>query len=176
MPPSLCTGFSHFDGRFLYSPKDCRVCLSIVSTFGSRGKQFSFYWCERANKMFVMIAVLDQLVLRGCQLHTFIIIYALIVGTLVVVGIIGNSLAFAVFWKGNFKSSTSFLFMCLALTDSAVLITAFLVFSSSLWFPTWIHGAFLGFIFRYIPIRCLIQMQLQSLGIVYDSTLAWKTK
>ena len=65
---------------------------------------------------------------RGCELDSFII-YTLIVGALVVVGIIGNSLTFAVFWKGNFKSSTSFLFMRLALTDSAVLLTAFIVFS-----------------------------------------------
>ena len=67
---------------------------------------------------------------QRCQLQTFII-YTLIVGMLVVVGIIGNSLTCAVFWKGNFKSSTSFLFMCLAITDSAVLLTAFLFYSIS---------------------------------------------
>ena len=78
--------------------------------------------------MFAIFAVLDMFNDQRCQLQTFII-YTLIVGTLVVVGIIGNSLAFAVFWKGNFKSSTSFLFMCLAITDSAVLLTAFVVFS-----------------------------------------------
>ena len=78
--------------------------------------------------MFQMLAVGDQFGLRVCILQTFII-YTLIVGTLVVVGIIGNILTFVVFWKGNFKSSTSFLFMCLALTDSAVLLTAFVVFS-----------------------------------------------
>ena len=78
--------------------------------------------------MFVMIAAMHMLDIRGCQLDSFII-YTLIVGALVVVGIIGNSLTFAVFWKGNFKSSTSFLFMRLALTDSAVLLTAFIVFS-----------------------------------------------
>ena len=65
---------------------------------------------------------------RGCHVQTFII-YTLIVGILVVFGIIGNSLTFAVFWKGNFKSSTSFLFMCLALTDSVVLLTAFMIYS-----------------------------------------------
>ena len=70
---------------------------------------------------------------QRCQLQTFII-YTLIVGMLVVVGIIGNSLTFAVFWKGNFKSSTSFLFMCLALTDSAVLLSAFLIYSIPLVF------------------------------------------
>ena len=48
---------------------------------------------------------------------------------LVVVGIIGNSLAFVVFWKGEFNKSTSFLFMCLSLSDSALLLTAFVVMS-----------------------------------------------
>ena len=65
---------------------------------------------------------------RGCHVQTFII-YTLIVGILVVFGIIGNSFTFVVFWKGNFKSSTSFLFMCLALTDSVVLLTAFMIYS-----------------------------------------------
>ena len=46
-------------------------------------------------------------------------------GIIVVVGIIGNSLSFVVFWKGNFKSSTSFLFLSLSLIDSTVLMTAF---------------------------------------------------
>ena len=57
-----------------------------------------------------------------------------IIGLIVAVGIIGNCLAFVVFWKGNFKfelwkgdlkSPTSFLFMSLALIDSAVLLTFF---------------------------------------------------
>ena len=53
------------------------------------------------------------------------IAYTFIVGILTVAGIIGNSLTFVVFWKGNFKSSTSFLFLSLSLIDSAVLLTAF---------------------------------------------------
>ena len=61
---------------------------------------------------------------RGCYLDKFVV-YTLIVGTLVVVGIIGNSLTFVVFWKGNFKSSTSFLFLSLALIDSVLLLTVF---------------------------------------------------
>ena len=55
--------------------------------------------------------------------------HTLIVGTLIVVGIIDNSLTFVVFWKGNFKSSTSFLFLSLALIDSALLLTAFPVYT-----------------------------------------------
>ena len=59
-----------------------------------------------------------------CRLYSFIV-YTLIVGTLVVVGIIGNSLTFVVFWKGNFKSSTTFLFLSLSLIDSALLLAVF---------------------------------------------------
>ena len=60
----------------------------------------------------------------NCRLYTFIV-YTLIVGTLVAVGIIGNSLTFIIFWKGNFKSSTTFLFLSLSLIDSALLLAVF---------------------------------------------------
>ena len=60
----------------------------------------------------------------NCRLYSFIV-YTLIVGTLVVVGIIGNSLTFVVFWKGNFKSSTTFLFLSLSLIDSCLLLGVF---------------------------------------------------
>ena len=60
----------------------------------------------------------------NCRLYSFIV-YTLIGGTLVVVGIIGNSLTFVIFWKGNFKSSTTFLFLSLSLIDSALLLTVF---------------------------------------------------
>ena len=69
-----------------------------------------------------------QSLLQICQRDT-LFICALIIGTLFIIGIIGNSLTFAVFWKGKFKASTSFLFMCLALTDTTLLLTAFPVFS-----------------------------------------------
>ena len=48
-----------------------------------------------------------------------------VIGIIMVVGIIGNSLTVVVFWKGNFKSSTAFLFLSLSLIDSAVLLTVF---------------------------------------------------
>ena len=57
-------------------------------------------------------------------------------GMIGVVGLIGNSLTFVVFWKGNFKSSTSFLFLSLSLIDSAVLLTAFTLYTASLDFFT----------------------------------------
>ena len=66
----------------------------------------------------------DWSLFHNCRLYSFIV-YTLIVGTLVVFGIIGNSLTFVVFWKGNFKSSTTFLFLSLSLIDSALLLAVF---------------------------------------------------
>ena len=66
--------------------------------------------------------------IRRRRLSSFII-NALLLGVIIVVGIIGNCLTFVVFGKGNFKSSTSFLFMSLSLIDSAYLITAFPIYS-----------------------------------------------
>ena len=68
------------------------------------------------------------------------IAYIFIIGIILVVGIIGNSLTFIVFWKGNFKSSTSFLFLSLSLIDSTVLMTVFTCYSVQLdynidWLP-----------------------------------------
>ena len=71
-----------------------------------------------------------------------------ILGIIAVVGIIGNSLTFVVFWNGNFKSSTSFLLLSLSLIDSAVLLTVFACWSVTLdeyidWLPNdW--GVYLG--------------------------------
>ena len=60
----------------------------------------------------------------NCRLYLFIV-YTLILGPIIVVGFIGNSLTFVVFWKGNFNSSTTFLFLSLSLVDSAHLLTVF---------------------------------------------------
>ena len=64
----------------------------------------------------------------GCHFYRFII-YTVIVGALVVVGIIGNSLAFVVFWKDTIKTSTSFLFQALSLIDSLLLVSVFLLYT-----------------------------------------------
>ena len=58
------------------------------------------------------------------RLYSFVI-RTFVIGVIIIVGIIGNSLTFVVFWKGNFKSSTSFLFMGLSLIDSALLLISF---------------------------------------------------
>ena len=63
--------------------------------------------------------------------YNIIFVGLLILGIIAVFGLIGNSLTFVVFWKGNFKSSTSFLFLSLAIIDSAVLLTAFTFHTAS---------------------------------------------
>ena len=70
-------------------------------------------------------------------------LYTLIVGVIIVVGIIGNCLTFVVFWKGNFKSSTSFLFLSLALINSVFLIAVFPIYSVEAFVKytgCWLHG------------------------------------
>ena len=78
------------------------------------------------------------------QLQAFITT-TLILGVIIVVGIIGNCLTFVVFWKGNFKSSTSFLFLSLSLIDSAFLITVFPLFCVGPFveYTGWFKGFFL---------------------------------
>ena len=65
---------------------------------------------------------------ESCNLYTFVV-YTLIVGMIVVVGIVGNCFTAFVFWKGDFGTSTCFLFLCLSLIDSALLLTVFPIYS-----------------------------------------------
>ena len=58
------------------------------------------------------------------NLYDFVI-HGIITGTIIVGGIVCNSLAFVVFWKDNIKTSASFLFQSLALVDSTFLLLAF---------------------------------------------------
>ena len=64
----------------------------------------------------------------SCDFYIFVV-YTLIVGMIVIVGIVGNCFTAFVFWKGNFGTSTSFLFMCLSLIDSALLLTVLPLYS-----------------------------------------------
>ena len=91
-------------------------------------RRLSLHCGEKTYKLLMESNTSADSLEESCQLYGFIV-DTLIIGMVVVVGITGNSLTFAVFWKGNFKTSTSFLFMCLALTDSAVLQTAIPTFS-----------------------------------------------
>ena len=103
-----------------------RVCLLSPELFdiGDHGYRVNTMAGQANTSLNLKDCDVDSSLIHHCRLYAFIV-YTLIIGTLVVVGIIGNSLTFVVFWKGNFKSSTSFLFLSLALVDSALLLTAF---------------------------------------------------
>ena len=60
---------------------------------------------------------------RSCSFYRFII-DTIVAGIIIGVGIVGNSLAFVVFWKDSIKTSASFLFQSLALVDTAFLLVA----------------------------------------------------
>ena len=60
---------------------------------------------------------------NDCKLYVFVI-YTIFMGMIIIGGVIGNSLAFIVFWKDNMKTSASYLFQHLALVDSAFLLVA----------------------------------------------------
>ena len=78
---------------------------------------------------------------RNSDLYSFII-NAIIVGTIVIVGVIGNSFAFVVFWKDTIKTSASFLFQSLSLIDSVLLMTIFSLYSVKSFadYTGWLHG------------------------------------
>ncbi|KAI0221975.1 FMRFamide receptor [Lamellibrachia satsuma] len=90
---------------------------------------------------------------HSCNLYSFIV-YTVIIGMLVVVGVTGNSFAFVVFWKDDIKTSTSFLFQGLSLIDSTLLLTAIPLYSiqSFVDYTGWLqgYGAIEAYIFVYV--------------------------
>ena len=64
----------------------------------------------------------------GCLLYTFIM-YSVIMGTMCILGLIGNAVAFLVFWKDKLKTSTSFLFQGLSFVDMVMLVIAIPVYT-----------------------------------------------
>lgn len=77
----------------------------------------------------------------GCLLYKFII-YTVLVGTLCILGLIGNATAFIVFWQDKVKTSTSFLFQGLSFIDIVLLITAIPVYSVTpfIYYTTWFES------------------------------------
>ena len=112
---------------FIHSLHESRVAVSWLSS-----SQFVFEYSEyrvivMAGQVNVSLNTSDDddnwsLIIRRFELYR-LIINGFILAVVIIVGIIGNSLTFVVFWKGNFKSSTSLLFLSLSLADSAVLLT-----------------------------------------------------
>ena len=105
---------------------------------------------------------------RSCELYSFII-YTVFVGTLVVVGVIGNSFAFVVFWKESIKSSAFFLLQCLSLIDSALLLTVFPLYSmeSFVDYTGWLQG--------YWAIHPYVLAYLLPLALTAQTATIWVT-
>ncbi|KAI0240620.1 FMRFamide receptor, partial [Lamellibrachia satsuma] len=110
----------------------------------------------------------DNQLERSCELYSFII-YTVFVGTLVVVGVIGNSFAFVVFWKDNIKTSASFLFQGLSLIDSALLLAVLPLYSieSFVVYTGWLKG--------YLAISPYVLVYLLPLALTAQTATIWVT-
>ena len=110
----------------------------------------------------------DHQLERSCELYSFII-YTVFVGTFVVVGVIGNSFAFVVFWKESIKSSALFLFQCLSLIDSALLLSVFPMYSvhSFVVYTGWLQG--------YWAIHPYVLVYLLPLALTAQTATIWVT-
>ena len=113
-------------------------------------------------------AMVDYQLERSCELYSFVI-YTVFVGTLVVVGVIGNSFAFVVFWKESIKSSALFLFQCLSLIDSALLLTVVPLYSmeSFVVYTGWLQG--------YLAISPYLLAYLLPLALTAQTATIWVT-
>ena len=113
-------------------------------------------------------AMFDYQLERSCELYSFII-YTVFVGTLVVVGVIGNSFAFVVFWKESIKSSALFLFQCLSLIDSVLLLTVLPLF------PMESFVDYTGRLQGYWAIHLYITVYLWPLALTAQTATIWVT-
>ena len=64
----------------------------------------------------------------ACQLYNFVM-YAVVIGLICLLGLVGNILAFVVFCRDKVKTSTSFLFQGLSVIDTMLLVAAFPLYS-----------------------------------------------
>ena len=102
----------------------------------------------------------------SCRLYEFII-DTLITGTLIVVGFISNSPTFVVFWKGNFKSSTSFLFLSLSLVDSALLLGDFWLY------PMRVFVEYTGYLQSYTSLTPYLRVYLFPSILLAKTAAIW---
>ena len=128
----------------------------------------SFYWAldtSASSPLFQHFSTWDDSYdmafgRRSCMLYG-LILNGFVLAVIIIVGIIGNSLTFIVFWKGHFKSSTSFLFLSLSLADSAVLLShvpidiAWLVLHYADWLLNNTHAYIIAYVF---PVALMSKM------------------
>lgn len=76
----------------------------------------------------VLARQVSEQVMEACGIYSWLV-HGLFMGIVCLLGIIGNSISFAVFWRDPVKSSTHFLLQALAVVDSVLLLTALLLHS-----------------------------------------------
>ena len=103
---------------------------------------------------------------HSCNFYLFII-DTVVMGTIIVGGLIGNNLAFVVFWKDNIKTSASFLFQSLALVDSTMLLLAIPLF------PLHAFVVYTNWLMGYLDIYAYVQVSIMPLALIVRTASIW---
>ena len=156
---------------FIHSLHESRVAVSWLSS-----SQFVFECGDyrvivMAGQVNVSLNISEDdvnwsLINRRCDLYS-LIINGYILAVVIIVGIIGNSLTFVVFWKGNFKSSTSFLFLSLSLADSALLLTSIPLD------VVWVFAKYTGWLPGFLKVRPYLNAYIYPLFLVARMATIW---
>lgn len=85
----------------------------------------------------------------SCELYSCVV-HGVILGAVCLLGLLGNSLSFIVFWRDPVKSSTHFLLQTLAVVDSLLLLTAlplhsipaYLIFAEPLIYKSYVQSIY----------------------------------
>ncbi len=117
------------------------------------------------------LALEDTMTSWTCLLYSYIM-HGLLLGVVCVLGLLGNSLSFAVFWRDPVKSSTHFLLQTLAVVDSLLLLTAlplhslpaYLSFAHPL-----LYDSYVQHIFPFIAVY------VYPLAMIYQTMTVWIT-
>ena len=104
-----------------------------------------------------------------CNLYEFII-NAVIIGTVCIVGLVGNITSFIVFWKDKVKTSSSFLFQALSVIDSVLLVLVF-----PLYCVTTIFALYPEFLPHYVFVRPFVLVYVYPCAFVAQTATIWVT-
>ena len=155
--------------RTQYSSRDCCLCLArfVIVDCGYYASVATVTGHANSSRN-MSDGPVDYQLERSCELYSFII-NTVFIGTLVVVGVMGNSFAFVVFWKESIKSSALFLFQCLSLIDSALLLTVFPLFpvESFVVYTGWLQG--------YSTIYPYVLVYLWPMALIAQTATIWVT-
>jgi hypothetical protein len=111
-----------------------------ASGFGSTNDTIHFPTLD-PNKTRLQEHDFEQKAWTQCILFDFII-YVCMLGVLCILGLIGNTLSFAVLWKESGQTTAALLLQCLAVIDNLQVVTAFLALAPFQIVLIWnFHGA-----------------------------------